>query len=459
MSTEILILGAGPTGLGAAHRLTELGHTDWEIAERDSHVGGLAATVTDDQGFRWDRGGHVMFSHYSYFDDLVETMLRGDYDQHMREAWVWLLDRFVPYPFQNNIHRLPPDEFLDCLMGLIEAQKESRPIGDLAQYITAVFGEGIERRFMRPYNAKVWAHPLEMMGTAWQGDRVPTVDVRRILEHHLADRDDVTWGPNDRFKFPRLGTGMLYERLAASLPKPVQLNRAVVGIDIRSRTVSFADGTTKGYEKLITTIPLTSLIGCIPDAPGEIVDALAGLHHTSGVFVGIGIDEPTSSSRCWVYFPEPDSPFYRVTYLSNYSSAMTPGSDQFSLLAEVSVSPYRPEPADIVGRTVEGLVRAGLLTPQQAASKIVSRHVERVTYSYPVPTLDRDRALALIQPWLMRHGIYSRGRFGAWRYEIGNTDHSVMMGVQLVDHLLIGTPETTWGLLPGEEARTVLSEN
>ena len=54
-------------------------------------------------------------------------MLRGDYDQHMREAWVWIHGRFVPYPFQNNIHRLPPDVFLDCIMGIIEAQRTALP--------------------------------------------------------------------------------------------------------------------------------------------------------------------------------------------------------------------------------------------------------------------------------------------------------------------------------------------
>ena len=78
-----------------------------------------------------------MFSHYSYFDDLVEKMLRGDYDQHMREAWVWMLDRYVPYPFQNNIHRLPPKIFHECIMGIIEAQKSSvdpRQFSELDQF-------------------------------------------------------------------------------------------------------------------------------------------------------------------------------------------------------------------------------------------------------------------------------------------------------------------------------------
>jgi hypothetical protein len=99
------------------------------------------------------------------------------------------------------------------------------------------------------------------------------------------------------------------------------------------------------------------------------------------------------------------------------------------------------------------MVSSKLLTPEQAKSKIVSRQLLRVPYSYPVPTTGRDRALAAIHPWLTEQGIYSRGRFGAWRYEIGNTDHCVMQGVEIAEFLARGTPERTWALLPGEESR------
>lgn len=455
---RIAILGAGPTGLGAAYRLAELGHGSWEIYEREDHVGGLASSFVDPHGFIWDHGGHVMFSHYSYFDDLVERMLRDDYDEHMREAWVWLHGRFVPYPFQNNIHRLPRDVFLECIMGIIEAQRTIMPKEDFGQYIAAVFGEGIADHFMRPYNFKVWAHPLDMMSTSWQGDRVPTVDVRRILENLVDDRAEVSWGPNNMFKFPLLGTGMLYERIATSLPKPVQFDKNVVEVDVDSQTVTFGDGSVTEYDSVVNTMPLKELIPLIPQAPPEVHAALDGLHHTSGMFVGIGVQDPCPSTKCWMYFPGSDSPFYRVTYLSNYSPRMTPGPGHFSLLAEVSGSPYKQEDPDtVVERTIEGLVASELLTPEQADTKIVSRQLMRVPYSYPVPTIGRDNALAVIQPWLAGHQIFSRGRFGAWRYEIGNTDHSVMMGVEVADHLVSGTPETTWALLPGEEARAVIS--
>jgi protoporphyrinogen oxidase len=454
---RVVILGAGPTGLGAAHRLGELGHDAWDLYEASDHVGGLASSYRDPQGFIWDHGGHVMFSHYTYFDELVEAMLRGDYDQHMREAWVWIYDRFVPYPFQNNIHRLPPDAFLDCVMGIVESQR-SNGRANFDQWILSVFGEGIAEHFMRPYNFKVWAHPLETMGVNWQGDRVPTVDLRRILQNHLDDRDDVSWGPNNMFKFPLLGTGMLYERIAESLTKPVRCGKTATSIDPRAQRIDFADGTSTDYDHLVTTMPLTELVKIIVDCPDRLLEAAGDLKSTSGLFVGIGVAEPCPSTKCWMYFPGSDSPFYRVTYLSNYSPQMTPGPGHFSLLAEVSVSEHKPEdPATVIERTIDGMVACRLLTPAQATSKIVSRELMHVPYSYPVPTLGRDSALGVIQPWLSERSIYSRGRFGAWRYEIGNTDHSVMMGVEVVDHLLNGVPELTWGLLPGEEAKAVIA--
>jgi hypothetical protein len=88
---------------------------------------------------------------------------------------------------------------------------------------------------------------------------------------------------------------------------------------------------------------------------------------------------------------------------------MTPADEQFSLLAEVSVSEYKPEDADtVVQRTIEGMVACDLLTPEQVEHKIISTHLMQVPYSYPVPTLRRDTALSVIQPWLAERHIFSR---------------------------------------------------
>src|SRR5687768_15868415 len=44
LEKKIVILGAGPTGLGAAYRLQELGYRNWAIYERNSYLGGLATS-------------------------------------------------------------------------------------------------------------------------------------------------------------------------------------------------------------------------------------------------------------------------------------------------------------------------------------------------------------------------------------------------------------------------------
>jgi protoporphyrinogen oxidase len=51
-SVDFLVIGAGPTGLGAAARLERHG-ADYLIVDSADRVGGAAAAVTDDHGFSW----------------------------------------------------------------------------------------------------------------------------------------------------------------------------------------------------------------------------------------------------------------------------------------------------------------------------------------------------------------------------------------------------------------------
>jgi hypothetical protein len=174
--------------------------------------------------------------------------------------------------------------------------------------------------------------------------------------------------------------------------------------------------------------------------------------------VGIGLKSRTPGggtpdTKSWMYFPEENCPFYRVTYLSNYSPNMTPDRENYySLLCEVSESAYKPTPgregADndaVVEDCITGLENAGLLEPGERKN-IVSRWCYYADYSYPTPSVDRDEILADVIPWLEERDIYSRGRFGMWKYEVANTDHTLMQGVELVNRLLLGEPEHTIGM-------------
>ncbi|MFZ2198132.1 MAG: hypothetical protein WAV13_10395, partial [Thermodesulfovibrionales bacterium] len=78
---------------------------------------------------------------------------------------------------------------------------------------------------------------------------------------------------------------------------------------------------------------------------------------------------------------------------------------------------------------------------EEDRTSIVSTHVIEIPYSYPIPFSGRDRVLADIQAFLAGQDIYSRGRFGGWKYEVGNMDHSVMQGVEAVERILLAEEE------------------
>jgi protoporphyrinogen oxidase len=444
---KIVIIGAGPTGLAAGYRLRELGHVNFTILEARDRVGGLASSEVSANGFTYDIGGHVLFSHYEYFDRLFDTLLGDEYQELKRESWVWMFDRFLPYPFQNNIKYLPREAVLECLLGLIEAQKQPMDLDrfeNFEELIYGVFGEGIARHFMMPYNFKVWAHPPAMMNKEWIGERVSVVDIKRVLGNVVLDRDESTWGPNSTFKYPRYGgTGGLFERMQPYVQDQLRLGVRTVGVDVARKEVLLEDGGREPYDLLLSTMPMDLLVGALHgDTPSRVTAQARRLRHSGSLIVGIGISQPAPSNKNWMYFPEDNCPFYRVTYLSNYSPEVVPdASSYYSLLCEISRSEFKPvSRACVEEHTIQGLVNAKLISDMDRLD-IVDTHVISRDYTYPIPSLERDEALRVIHPYLESRDIYSRGRFGAWRYEVGNMDHSVAQGVEWVNRVLLGERE------------------
>jgi protoporphyrinogen oxidase len=445
---RIAIIGAGPTGLGAAWRLNERGHSDWHLYEANSYAGGLATSIVDERGFTWDLGGHVLFSHYKYFDDVMDVALGDAWIEHEREAWVWIRDRWVPYPFQNNIWRLPNDELIACLNSLVDLQgAERHPPQSFRDWLLASFGAGLCNTFMLPYNRKVWAYDPSALDVGWMGERVATVDLKRIIANVVLKRDDVSWGPNATFRFPAHGgTGAIWKAVSARLPAGRQhFNHAVTSVDLERKRIIFSNGHSTAYDVLISTMPLDQLLRSIVGRP-DLAHRAADFVYSSSHIVGIGMRGSPPADRatkCWIYFPEDRVPFYRATVFSNYSPNNVPtSSPHWSLMAEVSESPDKPvSHQTLVTEVVAGFVASGFIDP----STIVTSWHRRLEHGYPTPWRGRDAVLDPIDKMLREASVLSRGRFGAWKYEVSNQDHSFMQGVEAVDHILTGADEPTFG--------------
>jgi len=447
---KIVIIGAGPTGLGAAYRLNELGYDNWVLYEKSDYVGGHASSHVDAQGFVWDEGGHVIFSHYPYFDKLIDQMLGSEENQLVRESWIVSGESWVPYPLQNNLRYLPKPVQVECILGAAAAAANgrSKDAVNFREWILASFGEGIAKAFMFPYNAKVWTTPLENMSKSWIAERVAVTDLKRMLESVLLERDDVGWGPNSKFRFPlHGGTGEIYRRMADCFPEKIHRGKELVEVDCARSRVSFADGTGDTYDTLISSAPIDLLVRALKPVDEELRKTAGDLEHNNLLVLGIGLKKKIETGKCWIYFADESMPCYRGTYFSHYSRFNVPGGDTerySSLMCEMSFRVGEsPNPERILDRVIAELIRVKILE-ESDRERIVSRYSRAVAYSYPIPTLRRDRALGMLQPALMQRGIYSRGRFGAWRYEIGNMDHSVMMGVEAVNHIVVGEKENVF---------------
>ena len=111
---------------------------------------------------------------------------------------------------------------------------------------------------------------------------------------------------------------------------------------------------------------------------------------------------------------------------------MTPKGKYFSFLAETSYSKHKNvNKKTIVEKTIQGLIKSNLMT-EQDRSRIVSTYLIDAPYSFPIPFLARDKLLREIHNFLMRNN------------EVGNMDHSVLQGIEVVERILTGKKENVY---------------
>ena len=307
------------------------------------------------------------------------------------------------------------------------------------------------------------------MQCAWLGERVAAPDLKSVTRNVILQKTAGNWGPNATFRFPaRDGTGGIWIAVANTLPKDNTRfgpHGAVKKVDADNKIVQLEDGSSIRYQRLITTMAVDALVQIMGDV--ELITLSKGLYYSSTHVVGVGIrgERPARiGDKCWLYFPEDDCPFYRATIFSNYSpynqppptvklrtiqladgsrtNSMQPKEGPYwSIMLEVSESTLKPvDNETLLKDCIQGLVNTDMLKP---TDEIVSTYHRRFDHGYPTPTLEREGVLKILLPRLLEKGIYSRGRFGSWRYEVGNQDHSFMLGVEAADNIVHGAAELT----------------
>ncbi|OIO04045.1 MAG: hypothetical protein AUJ51_02595, partial [Elusimicrobia bacterium CG1_02_56_21] len=309
--THTLIIGGGLAGLSAAGALE--GKKPYILAERENRPGGLAATVKKGK-FHFDYSGHLLHLRWPETSRLILEALSGNCSRISRDARIYAHKSWTPYPFQANLSGMPDSVKSDCVSGFLKAYNSGKTSpGDgsetFSRWTKRMFGEGISRHFMLPYNFKLWQYPLDRLTTEWCAPFVPLPKPEEVIEGAYGKKD-VGMGYNAVFNYPkRGGIGALSTSLA------LNLGGLRLGLEVESFSLKKGVANVKyfgpiHFKRLINTSPLNEFIARAEDAPAAIKRAAARLRHNTVYVLNLGV-RGVKSDMHWGYFPGSEFPFYR----------------------------------------------------------------------------------------------------------------------------------------------------
>jgi len=426
-----IILGAGLAGLSAAYHLGE----NYEIFEKQDRVGGLCRSETLD-GFIFDYAIHILYSSDPYATRLIrDVLLKDNFHSQPRSSWVYSHGVHTFYPFQANTYGLPVNVVEECIMGLIRATYETekrRHPANFEEWIYATFGEGIAKHFMIPFNWKCWAIDLKQMSSEWVRDRVIQPKLEEVIHGALADQRK-GFGPNSEFWYPQKGGIEALPRgfLSYLDESRIHLNTEVVAIEVEKKQIKTATGDRVPYDYLISTLPLPSLVDLIPHVPGEVAEARGRLEYNTIWAVNLCIDRPRISKKHWIYYPEKEYLFHRISFPMNFHPSMAP-EGKSSITVEVGASKHKNVDREtLVEDVIRDLKKTDYL---EDGSEILAHNVLELTPAYIIYHIQHRQDVNVIHDYLRSIDVCACGRFGDWEYL--NMDHSIMCGKRVADQLL-----------------------
>jgi len=406
-SAQILILGAGLSGLSTARHLG----AGCRVIEREGEPGGLARTRWE-RGYGFDYTGHLMHLRDPSIRRWVTRLVRGESTWIQRRSRIWSHGVYTRYPYQANTFGLPPQVAHECLMGFLEARDADVEIRSFEDFILAHFGAGFARHFMIPYNTKIWGvHPREMT-PAWCDRFVPVPDLGDVIAGAVGMHEK-EMGYNASFLYPDAGIGELTRRIAGDVERKVDVEygQEVRAVATRSKMVRLGRNRWMGYDALVSTLPLDTLVRRIEDAPKWVRESAARLRVRSLRYLDVALREPAGTLWHWTYVPDLRVPFYRVGSYSNFSSQLVPEGGG-SLYVELTSPRSRPL-SKLLSGVVPHLVEMGIIRRRR---DIRFARLRVIPHAYVVYDHGWERHRERLLGWLRKRDIHSIGRYGDWNY-------------------------------------------
>jgi len=427
---EVIIIGAGLTGLSAAYHLEKQQFFDYKIFDKQDRPGGLLRSVEQD-GFTFDHTGHLLHISDAYFREFLSTITSIDnLDLIARKAGIYSHNVITDYPFQINLHGLPVEVAVECIEGYVTRSKHLKKPHNFHQWVLKHFGKGLGKHFLFPYNTKIYAYDLRKVHPAQGGRFVPSTNLAAIIKGTI-EKKPPTVGYNSSFYYPKKGgIEFIIRQIINQLISKIHTNHCVEHIDTINKIVYFSNGHKEHYRRLITTIPLNQLLTSLtPSSRNTLHQQSPKLIHNSVVNINMGFAADTLPSLHWLYFPEKSFPLYRLGFWHNISPSSVP-EGKTATYGEFSYRPSTTSKKQLEHK-IDDAIKQTLAFLKLGNHHVVTQKILHIDHAYVIYNDWREKNVPKVLAQLQELGIYSTGRYGEWKYS--SMQEAVLDGKQAAE--------------------------
>ncbi len=444
--TKIVILGAGPAGLGAAWRLAVQNKADVTVLEQHDRVGGNAGSF-EIAGINADYGSHRL---HPATDAKIMTDLKNlmgeDLLERPRHGRIRLQNRWIHFPLkpQDLMTKLPVKFGAGVAFDALK-KFAPRSTGGGRETFTSVLENGLGaticRDFYFPYAKKIWGLPPAELSATQAHRRVSAGSLAKMTRKILSAVPGFKTPGAGKFFYPRRGFGQISEAIAAEARKhgaKIKFMSAVKQIEPGDKQkITFENGgksETLEADYVWSTIPLTVLAKVFaPHTPPEILAASDKIKYRAMVLIYLVLDAPQWTEYDAHYFPEAEITLTRLSEPKNYSARREPQNRTVlcgELPCAVGDEIWNSADARLAETVRRSLDNCGL--PINA--EILEIQTKRLPFAYPIYDEGYEKYFDLQDAWADGlNGVLTFGRQGLFAHD--NTHHALAMAYAAVDCL------------------------
>jgi protoporphyrinogen oxidase len=442
--TPLLVIGAGPAGLGGAYQLARRGCFDVTVIEREAAVGGNAGSF-DLAGLRVDFGSHRL--HPSCAPDIladIRGMLGDSLLDRPRHGRIRIQGRWVHFPLKpvDLVTHLPLSFAAGAIGDSVRKLAARRvPAETFEGVLEHGLGRTICQSFYFPYARKIWGLPPVELDAEQARRRVSAGSLGKMLRKVMNAVPGFKRPGAGRFFYPRRGFGSISEAYGEAA------TAAGARLLLESQVTSFEPGgggvcvglRREGKEQrifgrqVLSTIPLTILARLMrPAAPAAVLSSAASLRFRSMLLIYLVLETERFTEFDAHYFPDAEIAITRLSEPKNYGLASLPG--RTILCAEL---PCFQDDAvwhmseEALGQLVKDALAASGIPVRCPISQVIAK---RLPQAYPLYTREYREHFDRVDQWLNGiDGILTFGRQGLFAHD--NTHHALAMAYAASDCL------------------------